>query len=135
MKLYSTKNLAGAIYESVKGKTGSELSHTLANAVEFMGKHQLLGKSKEILTHLEKIIDKNEKVLRAKVTSSTVLSKKMLEDLEESLKKRYKAKEVEIDTKENSNLINGIKIEANDEIIDLTLSHRLHQLQTHLIKN
>lgn len=135
MKLHSTKNLSHAIYEATKGKSGAELSHSLVNVVEFMDKHQLLGKSKEILTHLEKIIDKDEKILRAKVTSSAVLSKKMLEDLEESLKKRYKAKDVEIDTKENSNLINGIKIEANDEIIDLTLSHRLHQLQAHLIKN
>jgi ATP synthase F1 delta subunit len=135
MKLRSTKNLAEAIYQNAKGKNGAELSATLANAVEFMDKHQLLGKSKEILSQLEKIIDKDEKVLRAKVTSSTVLSKKMVEDLEESLKKRYKAKSVEIDTKEDSNLINGLKIEANDEIIDLTLSHRLHQLQAHLIKN
>ena len=135
MKLHSTKNLSHAIYEATKGKSGSELSHTLANAVEFMDKHQLLGKKNEILAQLEKIIDKDEKVLRAKVTSSAVLSKKMLEDLEESLKKRYKAKDVEIDTKENSNLINGIKIEANDEIIDLTVAHRLHQLQAYLIKN
>lgn len=135
MKLRSTKNLAEAIYQNAKGKNGAELSATLANAVEFMDKHQLLGKSKEILSQLEKIIDKDEKVLRAKVTSSTVLSKKMLEELEENLKKRYKAKDVEIDTKEDSNLINGLKIEANDEIIDLTLRARLHQLQTHLIKN
>lgn len=135
MKLRSIKNLAEAIYQNAKGKNGAELSATLANAVEFMDKHQLLGKSKEILSQLEKIIDKDEKVLRAKVTSSTVLSKKMLEELEENLKKRYKAKDVEIDTKEDSNLINGLKIEANDEIIDLTLRARLHQLQTHLIKN
>lgn len=135
MKLRSTKNLAEAIYQNAKGKNGPELSVTLANVVEFMDKHQLLGKSKEILSQLEKIIDKDEKVLRAKVTSSTVLSKKMLEELEENLKKRYKAKDVEIDTKEDLDLINGMKIEANDEIIDLTLRARLHQLQTHLIKN
>ncbi len=135
MKVRSTKTLAEAIYKNAKGKSGADLSSTLLKAVEFIQKNQLLSKSKEILTHLEKIIDTDEKTVRAKVTSATALSKKMLEDLEGSLKKRYKAKEVELNTNENKNLINGIKIEVNDEIIDLTLARKLHQLQTHLIKN
>jgi F0F1-type ATP synthase delta subunit len=59
----------------------------------------------------------------------------MMEELEESLKKKYKAHSVVIDQKENEKLISGIKIEARDEIIDLTLRNRLNKLQTHLIKN
>ncbi len=135
MKLRSTKTLAEAIYESARGKSGAELSGTLANVVEFIEKNQLLGKSKEILSHLERIIDKDEKVVRAKVESASVLSKKTLEELSLNLKKRYRAETIEIDNIENTNLINGIKVIINDEIIDLTLANRLHQLQNHLIKN
>lgn len=135
MKLRSTKTLAEAIYETTKGKSGVELTHALEKILLFLDKNQLLGKSKEILSQLEKIIDADEKVLRARVKSADILSKKIIDELEDSLKKRYRAKTVEIDSTVDAKLINGLKIEVNDEIIDLTLSNRLHQLQTHLIKN
>lgn len=135
MKLRSTKILAEAIYESTKGKSGAELSQAIDNSVSFMDKNQLLGKKKEILAHLEKIIDKDENILRAKVKSANILSKKTLEELGENLKKKYKAKEVQIDSMIDEKLIDGFKIEVNDEIIDFTLSHKLHRLQEHLIKN
>ncbi len=135
MKVRSIKTLAEAIYENAKGKHGAELTHALLNTVEFMDKNQLLGKSKEMLSQLELIIDKDEKIIRAKVKSADVLPKRMIEELEENLKKRYKAKTVEIDMGEDKSLINGIKIEVNDEVIDLSLAHRLHQLQNYLLKN
>jgi F0F1-type ATP synthase delta subunit len=135
MKIRSTKTFAEAIYESARGKSGAGLSTVLDNAINFMEKNQLLGKSKEILAHLEKIIDKDEGVIRVRVKSSSILSKKVVEELEENLKNRYKAKTIEIDNTEDKSLIKGIKIEVNDEVIDLSLAHRLRQLQTHLIKN
>lgn len=135
MKLRSTKNLAEAIYQSAKGKTGKELDSVLLNASEFIKRNQLLGKGKEILAQLEKIVDKDEKVLRVKVTSAEALSRRMVEELEESLKKKYKAHRVVIDEREDEKLLSGIKVEAHDEIIDLTLRNRLNKLQTHLIKN
>ena len=135
MKLRSSKILAKAIYESTKGKSGAELSQAIDNSISFMDKNQLLGKKKEILAHLEKIIDKDENVLRAKVKSANTLSQKTLEELGENLKKKYKAKGVEIDSMVDEKLIDGFKIEVNDEIIDFTLSHKLHRLQEYLIKN
>lgn len=135
MKLRSTKNFAEAVYESTKGKSGVTLTHALENVVSFMQKNQLIGKKNEILKELEKIIDTDENIVRAKVKSADVLSKKILTELEENLKKKYKAKEVEIDSIVDKKLIDGFTIEIHDEIIDLSLSHRLHQLQTYLIKN
>ena len=135
MKVRSTKTFAEAIYESSKGKSGPALSEVFANVVDFMNKNQLLSKSKEIITELERIIDRDEGVLRAHITSASPLSKKSQEELESNLKKRYKAKEVELDITEDKKLIHGVKIQVEDEIIDLSTSHRLNQLQAHLIKN
>lgn len=135
MKVRSLTSVAEAVYESTKGKSGAELSHALANVVEFLDKNQLLGKSKEILRELEKSIDRDEQIVRAKVTSATPLSKSAIDELEDNLKKRYKAQHVEIDQSEDSSLISGIKVEVGDEILDLSLSHRVHQLQAFLIKN
>ena len=135
MKIRSTKTFAEAIYESTKGKSGPALLQSLTNTVEFMSKNQLLSKSKEILAQLEKIIDKDEGILRARITSASPLSKKSEIELESNLKKRYGVKEVELDITEDKSLIHGIKIEVEDEIMDLSTSHRLHKLQEHLIRN
>lgn len=135
MKVRSTKTIACAIYESTKGKTGAALSEALSNAVEFMSKNKLLSRSKEIIAQLEKIVDIDEGILRAHVTTASPLTKKSQEELESNLKKRYKAKVVELDITEDKKLIHGVKIQVEDEIMDLSTSHRLHQLQAHLIKN
>lgn len=135
MKIKSMKTFAEAIYASTKNKDGVDLSNALANTIEFMEKNRLLSKSKDILAHLERIIDKEDQVVRAKVLSANILPKNILIELEENLKKRYQAKKVEIDNIEDKNLIEGIKIEVRDEVIDMTISHRLHQLQEYLIKN
>ncbi len=135
MKVRSTKTIAEAIYEATRGKSGAELTRTLKNTVEFFDKNQLHGKSKEILSHLENVIDREEGVIRAKIKSADTLPKKMIEELEENLKKRYRANEVAIEESIDKRLIGGLKIEVNGEVIDLSLSHRLHQLQTHLTKN
>lgn len=135
MKVRSLKTVAEAIHEATAGKTGASLSTACENVISFLDKNQLLGKSKEILKLLEESIDRKEHIVRAKVTTAEPLSKKQHDELSQNLKKRYNAKEIEIDHTENRGLISGIKIEVGDEIIDLSLSHRLHQLQTHLIKN
>ncbi len=135
MKVYSTKTFAEAIYQTTHNKSGVELENALSNTIDFLNKNQMLGKSKEILSHLEKIIDKKDGIIRAKIISNNILSKKILDELEENLKKRYLAKAVDINNINDESLLGGMKIEVNDEIIDLSLSNRLHKLQAHLIKN
>ena len=67
------------------------------------------------------------------------LLKQMLEnnkgDIEESIKKRWGAKEVEMSLIEDKGLIGGIKIEVGDEIVNMTLRNKLEKLQDYLIKN
>jgi F-type H+-transporting ATPase subunit delta len=133
--IYSPKTIAQAIYNSAKDKDGIELKHVLDNTVVFLKKNKLLSKYKEILKHLQNISDYEEKIVRAQVTTTDKLGHKLKEELEEILKKRYKAKDVEIENIEDPNLIGGIKLEIKDEVIDLSFAHKLYQLQKYLIKN
>jgi ATP synthase F1 delta subunit len=133
--IYSPKTIAQAIYSSTKDKDGAELKHVLDNTLIFLKKNKLLSKYKEILKHLQNIIDHEEKIVRAQVTTTSKLSHKIKEELEEILKKRYKATEVEIKNIEDESLIGGIKLEIKDEIIDLSFANKLYQLQKYLIKN
>jgi len=129
MASISIKNLARAIYESSLDKGGAELDSVLSKSVIFMRDKSLMSKS------LEDIIDKEEGIVKAKVSTSSKLNEKMEQEVKESIKKKYKAKEVILESIINPKLLGGIKIEIGDDIIDTTLANKIHQLQTYLITN
>ncbi|MCX6756456.1 MAG: F0F1 ATP synthase subunit delta [Candidatus Nomurabacteria bacterium] len=131
----SPKTIAEAIYAGAHNKEGQDLSVFLEDTVSFLNKNRMMGKYKEVLEHLQNLIDKKEKRVRVSVTTAEKLSHKMLTELSDNLKHRYKAEEIEIDEHEDPSLIAGVKIRAYDEVIDMTLSNKLHQLKTHLTKN
>ncbi len=135
MATVSIKNLATAIYKSSNKKEGEELNVIMRDSAKLIANKHLLNKSEQLLKVLEKIIDKENERVRAIATSKTQLSTKMKEEVEEFIKKRYKAKEVILELKEDPDVLGGIKIEIGDEIIDTTLKARLNQLQNYLITN
>ncbi len=135
MASISIKNLAEAIYDSSQGKEGAELSLLLEKSVIFLQNKNLLGKKEELLKALEKIINKEEGVISAKVTTNSKMKAGMEKEVEDFIKKKYKIKEVILELKEDPKLLGGIKIEVGDDIIDGTLLGKINQLQTYLITN
>ncbi len=135
MSKLSTKNVAEAIYATAKNKSGTELEHALKMSVEFLAKKNLLSKAPEILKNLEQLLDTEHNILRARVLSRKPLSKKATEEVEGLLKKRYKSKDTVLEWMEDKTLIGGMRIETNNEIIDMSLKNKLNQLQAHLLTN
>ncbi len=135
MAKISTKDIARAIYESVKDKTGHDLSVALSDVVSFLAKKNLLNQKKLILDELENIIDDDLGIVRASVSSKSNLSRSIKEDLTDLLKKRYKAKELLIEHTEDKHLLGGVRIQVRDEVLDLTLKNRVNKLQEYLLEN
>ena len=135
MASISIKNLAEAIYESSYDKEGAALDLIIEKSVIFMRDKNLIGKKNELLNAIEKIINKKEGIIKATINTSSPIKKDLQKEIEEFIKKKYKAKEIQIELKENPKLLGGIKIEIGDDIIDTTLSNKVHQLQNYLIKN
>lgn len=131
----SPKTIAQAIYAGTKDKEGKELSTFLGDTVLFLNKNKMMSKSKDILHHLQILIDKKEKRLRVGVTSAEKLTPKLMNELSDVLMHRYKAEEIEIEEYEDKSVIAGVKVQIQDEVIDMTLSNKLNQLKKHLIKN
>lgn len=132
--MISTKHIAQAIYQSAKNKSGTELDSALKQSVEFLAKKNLLSKAPEILNQIARIEDTEQNILRAKVSSKKPLTKVTEEKVLHMLKARYKTKTPIIEWKEDQTLLGGVKIEAGDEILDLSLKNRLKQLQNHLLE-
>ena len=135
MSKISIKNLAQAIYESSQGKEGVDLDDVIKRSVTFIRDKNLLSKSKDILEALEGIIDKENGVVKARVSAGHKLGNELEKEIEGIIKRKYKAEKVIIEEKENPKLLGGIKIEVGDEVIDTTLSNKINQLQNYLIKN
>ena len=135
MSTISIKNIASAIYESSINKEGDELDMIIKNSTKLIAHNNLLGKSEQILTELENIIDKEQGRIRVKVKSKIKITDKINDEIIDFIKKRFKAKEVILEITEDPKLLGGIKIEIGDEIIDTTLRYKLNQLQNYLTTN
>ena len=133
MQKINTKHIALAIYESAKDKRGKGLGQALGNAVDFLAKKNLLSKAPEILKHLQNISNDTEKIVEAKIRAPRPLTTNTKDAVRRALKKRYGAKEIIFDFAEDKSLIGGIRIEARNEVIDLSLKHKVAQLQNHLL--
>lgn len=131
----SIKNIARAIYESSSGKEGAELDIVSKKAVSLISKKHLMSKSKEILNQLEKISDKSDGVIRAKISSRIKIDKKIVDEIEDFIKKKYKAKNTVLEFMVDEKLLGGIIIQVGDEIIDTTIKNKIKKLQNYLIKN
>jgi len=135
MASISTKNIAQAIYESSRNKEGALLDTAIIDSAIFLKEKNLLGRKEEILKALEKIINKEEGIIKARVTTKSHLEKELEKGIEEFIKDKYKVKEVILELKNDKDVLGGIKIEIGDEIIDTTLLNKIHQLQDYLTTN
>jgi F-type H+-transporting ATPase subunit delta len=131
----SIKNLTQALYESTLDKEGVDLDMILSKSVVFMRDKNLMGKKDEILETLEKIINKKSGVVKAKISMSNKFDEKTEKEVVDFIKKKYEAKEVQLEINISPKLLGGIKIEIEDDIIDTTLSNKINQLQNYLITN
>ena len=135
MATISINNLARAIYESSKNKDGAELDAVSKKIINLILKKHLMSRSKEILNILEKLVDKNEEVVRVTVSSRAKLEKGITDEIEDFIKKRYKAKNTVLEFNVNPKLLGGIKLEVEDEVIDMTLKNKVNRLKEFLIRN
>jgi len=127
----SINNIALAIYESSADST--DHSAISKYALEFLVRRNLLGKSGAILEKLEEIVDINEGIVRAIVTSKHDLTPAEISDIKKILKDRYKAKTVEVKETIDPRIIGGLKIQIGDEVIDMSLRKRLNKLENYLM--
>ncbi|OGI74393.1 hypothetical protein A3D42_00175 [Candidatus Nomurabacteria bacterium RIFCSPHIGHO2_02_FULL_41_18] len=135
MAILSDNNIAHAIYLSLKDKSLDEAHQTHKNILAFLARKHLLGRAAAILLHLKKIINLEKGIVSATVSSVHRLHEKEEKELVHFLKKRYSAKEITLTKILDQNLLGGFRVEANDEVIDLTIKNKIMQLQKYLTRS
>lgn len=135
MAVVSNNDIARAIYLVSKDKSKSEQVVIFEKVVKFLFRKRMLSKAPDILLRLKKIINHEEDRMEVKVSSVEKLDHRTKTNLEHLLKKRYAAKEIVFIENLDQKLIGGIKIEVNDEVIDLSMKNKIEKLQEYLIRN
>jgi len=141
MNTISNNNVAKAIYLFLKDNDlealppSGGLASKFDKVIQFLARKRLLQKSKEILLHLDKIINDEKGRVVAKVASKNILNEETKKKLTQYLTKHYFAKEVIFLENLDEKLLGGFRIEVNDEVIDLTIKNKIGKLQEYLIKS
>ncbi len=135
MTALSNNDIAEAIYLVSKDKSHVDQVNLSEKVRAFLFRKRLLSKAPEILSRLSKIINQEEGRIVAKVSSPEKLDPKTKTNLEQALKKRYLAKEVALSETIDVSLLGGIKVQVNDELIDLSIKNKIGKLQEHLTKS
>lgn len=135
MTTISNNDIARAIYIASQDKNNTEQSLFFNKVVKFLFRKRLLSKSPEILENLRKIINQEENRIVVKVSSVEVLDNKTKTNLEQILKKRYGAREIILKEVLDKKLLGGLKVEVNNEVIDLSIKNKIGKLQEYLIRN
>jgi F0F1-type ATP synthase delta subunit len=145
-KILNHTNIAKAIYLILENKKGEELINTHKLILKFLAKKNLLNKTKEILKNLEKIIFEKNDILNIKVFSAQKLNEENKKEIIKFLSsKKLSSKgqtlgiqkgltlgtftEIRLEEKIDQKLLGGIRLENDNDIIDLSLKNKIQQLE------
>jgi F-type H+-transporting ATPase subunit delta len=134
MTTISNNDIARAIYLISKDASKAEQIDLFKKIARFLFRKRLFSKVPDILSRLKKIINKEDGRLEVKVSSVEALSHQTKTHLEQILKKRYSVKDVVLIQNIDSRLLGGLKIEVDDEVIDLSVKNKIKKLKEYLIK-
>ncbi|MFZ1019459.1 MAG: F0F1 ATP synthase subunit delta [Minisyncoccia bacterium] len=133
MSAISNNDIAHAIYLASKDET--QAKQFSGKVIRFLSKKRLWSKYPDILSCLDKIINENEGRIAVKVSSVKKINENAKKEIIHFLSSRYGKKEVSLKEVLDEKLLGGFKIEANDEIIDLTMRNKIEKLQEYLTKS
>lgn len=135
MAAISNNNIADAIYLASKENDNARNEVFYKKVVEFLTRKRLISKAPDILSRLTKIINNREGKIAVKIFSSEKLSEAKKRELHSSLVKRYHGKDILLEEILDERILGGIKIEVEDEVIDLSIKNRINKLQEYLTKS
>jgi len=120
-------------HEMIKNVFEGKIANEVYNFVNILIDKNRMSSLKLINEEFEKMYNEHNSVVIAIVYSANLLTDDQIAALKESLRKKFKS-EVEITNKIDTSLISGIRVEANNQIIDNSIFTKLSNLKDNLLK-
>ncbi|MFA5934064.1 MAG: ATP synthase F1 subunit delta [Candidatus Paceibacterota bacterium] len=134
MKKVATKQLAKVLLTMTDGKTETESKKAVSEFAEYLGKNGMMSALSKISKEYGILYNKKHTIVEATITLVKRLPERTRILVRESIKNKYKAREVHILEKVDERLIGGMKIQVEDTIWDSSIKNSLSQLEVQLMK-
>lgn len=133
MKISAAK-YAQTLFELTEGKEKNEIKKIINDFLKVLVVNNDFTKANEIINEFEKIIDKQEGIVRTKVLSANELEKESVNAISQFIKEKTDAKKIEIEQEIKKDLLGGVVIRFGDKVIDASLKAKLRELKNKLTK-
>ena len=130
----SPKNFAEAVYGATEGKSGPDLTIALKRSAQVLKDKRMLGKSNEVLNALQNIFDKKTGTVRMKVITAKSIDSHETSKLENEIKEKYNAQIVIGEFFKKEEILGGMRVEVEDEVLDNTYRNKLQKLEKFLMQ-
>lgn len=134
MKL-TNKKYAQALFESVQGKSEKEVNVILKNFIDLLIKNNALAKINKIIEEFDTIWNKENKIVKATITTAQELDPGTAKSLENYIKELSGAEKLEVENEIKKDLISGAIVKYGDRILDNSLKTRINNLRIKMISN
>ena len=133
MKITSTQ-YARSLYELTAGKSQPEVDAVVANFLKVLQKNNQLKLADQIMERFSEIYNRENGMVEAEVATRYKIQDTMTKQIEDFLKKKYRAKEVVLKNVVDEKIGGGVVIRVGDEIIDGSIANQLKELKNKLSK-
>jgi F-type H+-transporting ATPase subunit delta len=134
MAKISNEQYAQALYEAVKGKSQSEIDSVIADFLKLLVRDGKIKNINQITKKFDEIWNREEGIVEAIVISRENLDRELRSEIENFIKKEYKAEKVLISNVIDESIKGGIIIQVGDEILDGSIAGQLKNLKSILTK-
>lgn len=130
----SIKQYAKTLLELAAGKSEQELSVVVKKFALQLKKDGQLKNAKKIMEKFSELYDKKNGIIRAEVTTRFKMEEEISRQMENFIRDKYEAKNVEIINVINADVEGGMILKVGDEILDASVAGSLKKMKKELIK-
>lgn len=125
---------AKTLYDLTDGKSERETFGILDKFFNILKRDRQLKNFDKIVENFSKIYNKKKSIVDALVVSREVLDRECVERIEKYIRGKYRAEEVVLRNETDLNIMGGIIIKAEDEILDGSVFGAMEKMKRELLK-
>lgn len=123
---------AQALYEATKDKSQEKIDGILANFVKTLSKNNQTKLAGNIEKKFEEIYNRENGIVEAEIITRYKIQDTRYKQIEDFIKKKYKAEKIIIKNKIDEEIKGGIIIKVGDEVMDGSVERQLVDLKKEL---